>query len=109
MKAILYYVHDPMCSWCWGFTRVLNELLEKLPDDIQVIRLLCGLAPDTDSPMSPSMQNQIKSNWTRIEDSIPGVKFNYDFWRNNTPRRSTYPHAELLLQPGSKGRFMTSG
>ena len=80
MKAILYYVHDPMCSWCWGFSRALNELLENLPKDIEVCRLLGGLAADSDVPMPDSMQQHIKSNWSRIEDRIPGVKFNFDFW-----------------------------
>ena len=24
--AVLYYVHDPMCSWCWGFVPVQQQL-----------------------------------------------------------------------------------
>ena len=57
MKAKLYYVHDPMCSWCWGFSSALTGLLQKLPQDIKVIRLLGGLAPDSDIPMPDSMKN----------------------------------------------------
>ena len=70
MKAILFYVHDPMCSWCWGFSRTLGELLENLPAEIEVHRLLGGLAADTDLPMPDSMQQHIKSNWARIEDTF---------------------------------------
>ena len=103
MQPILYYVHDPMCSWCWGFSRTLDELLASLPDEIEVRRLLGGLAPDTDSPMPVSMQQHIKNNWTRIEDTIPDVKFNFDFWAKNSPRRSTYPACRAVIAARQQG------
>ena len=103
MKAILYYVHDPMCSWCWGFSHVLNELQKNLPKDIEVRRLLGGLAPDSDIPMPHSMQQYIKNNWSRIEDRIPGVKFNFDFWSKCIPRRSTYPACRAVIAARQQG------
>ena len=103
MQPILYYIHDPMCSWCWGFSSTLHKLLTSLPDEIEVRRLLGGLAPDSDIPMAISMQQQIKSNWTRIEDTIPGVKFNFDFWTKNTPRRSTYPACRAVIAARMQG------
>jgi putative protein-disulfide isomerase len=104
MKPILYYIHDPMCSWCWGFSRTINELLEHLPKEIEVHRLLGGLAVDTDALMPESMQEQIKSNWTRIEDTISDVKFNFDFWTNNIPRRSTYPACRAVIAARQQGK-----
>lgn len=104
MKTILYYVHDPMCSWCWGFSRALNEVLESLPKDIDVQRLLGGLAPDSDVPMPENMQRQIKSNWTQIEDKISGVKFNYEFWNKCIPRRSTYPACRAVIAARQQGQ-----
>ena len=104
MKTILYYVHDPMCSWCWGFSRVLNEVLETLPKDFEVHRLLGGLAPDSDVPMPENMQRQIKSNWTQIEDKISGVKFNYEFWNKCIPRRSTYPACRAVIAARQQGQ-----
>ncbi|GMR16266.1 MAG: DsbA family protein [Gammaproteobacteria bacterium] len=103
MKPVLFYIHDPMCSWCWGFTQTLNKLLEHLPEDIEVKRLLGGLAPDTDIPMPESMQEYVKSNWLRIEDTIPGIKFNFDFWSENTPRRSTYPACRAVIAARQQG------
>ena len=103
MKATLYYVHDPMCSWCWGFSRTLEELLENLPKEIKVQRLLGGLAPDSNIPMSLSMQESIKSSWHHIEDTIPSVKFNFDFWKNNIPRRSTYPACRAVIAARKQG------
>ena len=103
MKTILYYVHDPMCSWCWGFTSALNELLENLPKEIEVHRLLGGLASDSDLPMPDFMQQQIKNNWSQIQDTISGVKFNFDFWSNNIPRRSTYLACRAIIAAREQG------
>lgn len=97
MRATLYYVHDPMCSWCWAFAPTLEELLEKLPPEIEVKRLLGGLAPDTDEPMPEAMREQLQLTWQRIEQTVPGTRFNFDFWRRNTPRRATYPACRALL------------
>jgi len=104
MKATLYYIYDPMCSWCWGFSRVLNELLDKTPQEIEVRPLLGGLAPDSDITMPESMQQSIKENWSRIEKSIPDVKFNFDFWRKNIPRRSTYPACRAVIAARIQGK-----
>ena len=104
MNPILYYVHDPMCSWCWGFSHTLNELLDNLPKEIIVQRLLGGLAMDSDSPMPDAMQQQIKNNWLRIEDTIPGVKFNFDFWSQCFPRRSTYPACRAVIAARKQGK-----
>ena len=103
MQPVLYYVHDPMCSWCWGFSRTLKKLLASLPGEIEVRRLLGGLAADTDAPMPARMQQHIKNNWTRIEDTILGVKFNFDFWTENTPRRSTYPACRAVIAARQQG------
>ena len=104
MKTTLYYIHDPMCSWCWGFTQSLNGLLENLPSEVEIKRILGGLAPDSNTTMPQSMQQQIKSNWSRIEDTISGIKFNYDFWSECTPRRSTYPACRAVLAARRQGK-----
>lgn len=97
MNPTLYYVHDPMCSWCWGFNHTYNELLRHLPKNIEVKRLLGGLAADSDIPMPDSIQQTVKNNWLRIEDTIPNVKFNFDFWNKTIPRRSTYPACRAVI------------
>lgn len=103
MKAILYYIHDPMCSWCWGFSRVLKELSDNLPANVEIHRILGGLAPDTDLPMPDTMKIQIKNNWHRIEDTISGVKFNFEFWEKNIARRSTYPACRAVIAAREQG------
>jgi len=93
----LYYVHDPMCSWCWGFRQVWQQIQKSLPSALEVRYLLGGLAPDSDELMHASLQQSIRETWRRIEQQIPGTQFNHDFWVKCQPRRSTYPSCRAVM------------
>ncbi|MCL9774473.1 DsbA family protein [Vibrio methylphosphonaticus] len=95
-KATLYYVYDPMCSWCWGFKSTWDTIQSTLKQDVAIQYVLGGLAPDTDIAMPETMQRQIASYWQRIEQEL-GAVFNYEFWSKNTPRRATYPACRAIL------------
>lgn len=99
----LYYFHDPMCSWCWGYRPVWQQLKAALPADIKVENVLGGLAPDTDAPMPDELKKQIQAHWRRIRMEL-GTAFNFDFWSNNTPRRSTYPACRAVLAADRQGQ-----
>ena len=103
MSKTLVYVHDPMCSWCWGFEPTRRAIVAGLPADMQLCRLLGGLAPDSEQPMPESMRAALQQTWRRIETMIPGTRFNYDFWTNNTPRRSTYPANRAVIAARLQG------
>jgi len=98
-----YYVHDPMCSWCWAhlpqwtlFEQALNRL------DIPVQYVLGGLAPDSDVPMPVEQIAAVSGYWKKIE-ALLGTQFNHDFWTENTPRRSTYPACRAVLAASWQG------
>jgi putative protein-disulfide isomerase len=103
MNTSLYYIHDPLCSWCYAFKTRLSALKQALPPDIEFKRLLGGLAPDSTEPMPLALQQSIQQAWHRIEQTVPGVKFNFAFWSNNTPIRSTYPACRSLLAARKQG------
>lgn len=93
----LYYIYDPMCSWCWGFRPVWRELEKNLPTGIKLISWVGGLAPDSEEPMVESLSNHLQETWRHIQQTIPGTEFNFDFWSRNTPRRSTYPACRAVI------------
>ncbi len=97
MADTLYYVHDPMCSWCWGFSQTWNTIRDNLPQQVATQFVLGGLAPDSNEPMPPTMQHYLQQTWQQIEHAIPGTQFNHEFWSTNTPRRSTYPSCRAVL------------
>ncbi len=96
-QPTLLYVHDPMCSWCWGFRPTLTRLLEDLPPELGFRRLLGGLAPDTDQPMPEALREQLQQTWRRIEERIPGTRFNHAFWTSCLPRRATWPACRAVI------------
>ena len=102
-KPVLYYFHDPMCSWCWGFKPVLNELIKNISDVVEIEYILGGLAKDSEATMPVEMQSQIENTWRRIQQTIPGTQFNFDFWKNCTPRRSTYPACRAVIAAKQQG------
>ena len=93
----LYYIHDPMCSWCWAFKPTWHKVLKELPSRINVYYLLGGLAHDSDLPMPLDTQKYVKGNWIKIQKNVPGTEFNYDFWTLNEPRRSTYLSCRAVI------------
>ena len=64
MSATLHHVHDPMCSWCWGFESTRQAIFDALDDRLQIRRLVGGLAPDSDAPMPESMQQMLQQSET---------------------------------------------
>ena len=96
-STTLFYIHDPMCSWCWGFSHTWNKVKNSLPSEINVQYVLGGLAPDSSEVMPNKMREYIQMNWHKIEQKIPGVSFNYTFWDSCTPKRSTYPACRAVI------------
>jgi len=94
---ILYYVHDPMCSWCWGFSPTWQKIRTALQNEVEIKYLLGGLAPDSNVEMPESMQRDIAGYWKKIQQHIPGTEFNFDFWQKCSPRRSTYPACRAVI------------
>jgi putative protein-disulfide isomerase len=86
----LYYVADPMCSWCWGFQPILTQVKAALPNEVPLVYVMGGLARDSDEPMPDEIQSYVKGAWRQVTAET-GVSFNWDFWEVCQPRRSTYP------------------
>jgi len=97
MQTTLYYVHDPMCSWCWGFEPTRARLLTALKGRVPIQRLVGGLATDSAAPMPDAMRMGLQQTWSRIQQVIPGTEFNFDFWTDCAPRRSTYPSNRAVI------------
>ena len=99
----LFYVHDPMCSWCYAFAPVWERVHGELADRVAIGTVLGGLAPDSDTLMPADMRERIRGTWQRIESVVPGTQFNYDFWEDCEPRRSTYPSCRAVIAARDQG------
>lgn len=103
MKNTLYYIHDPMCSWCYAFKSVLTKLRQQLPTNLHFQTVIGGLAADSNEVMPEETQKMVQHAWHRIEKLCPEIQFNFDFWHQTTPIRSTYPACRALLAAKQQG------
>ncbi|MFT7673170.1 MAG: putative protein-disulfide isomerase [Gammaproteobacteria bacterium] len=103
MNTRLIVVHDPMCSWCWGFAPVLARITSELDGKLPIEKYLGGLAPDSDQPMPENMMQSLEQTWQHIQHRIPGTEFNFSFWTDCKPRRSTYPACRAVIAARQQG------
>ena len=97
-----------MCSWCWGFKPVLQLFEQALTAyPIEFNYIVGGLAPDSDMPMPIALQQRLQATWQKIQQTIPGTRFNYDFWQQCQPRRSTYRACRAVLAAQFQGQYFT--
>ncbi|NOQ88490.1 MAG: DsbA family protein, partial [Gammaproteobacteria bacterium] len=47
--------------------------------------------------MPEELQHTISNTWKNIQQEIPGIEFNYNFWTQCQPRRSTYPACRAII------------
>lgn len=76
-KPIVWYVADPMCSWCWGFSPVVERLKQHYRDNIQFALILGGLRPYTQQPVTDESRREILQHWHEVH-RMTGQEFNFD-------------------------------
>ena len=75
-QAILWYFADPMCSWCWGFSPVINQIKNDYNDKLQIALNLGGLRPGTTEVVSDKMRDEILHHWHEVH-KMSGQEFNF--------------------------------
>lgn len=108
----IIYVGDPMCSWCWGFSPVLNRIRADY-DAVAPMRVVVGglRAFDAD-PMSEDYKAMIRSHWEHVAEAT-GQPFNYAFFDRQGFVLDTEPACRATvtvrnIKPGSVWPFYES-
>ena len=73
---ILWYFADPMCSWCWGFSPVIEALRDAYRDRVKIALVLGGLRHET-VPMTPAQRDEILHHWRAVHERS-GQPFRFD-------------------------------
>jgi len=82
MEREIIYVGDPMCSWCWGFSPVLQKIADQYGKTAPMRLVVGGLhAFDTD-PMNDEYKARIKHHWEQVAEAT-GQPFNYAFFERD--------------------------
>lgn len=74
---ILWYFADPMCSWCWGFSPVMEAVREAYHERLKIALVLGGLRPGTATPMTAAARDEILHHWHQVH-ARSGQPFQFD-------------------------------
>ena len=70
----LIYIADPMCSWCYGFSKELSLLMSMLPN-VPLRIVVGGVRAGETAVMTEEMKQFRLSHWERVE-KVSGLVFN---------------------------------
>ena len=65
----LIYFSDPMCSWCYGFSPVIEDIRRAYGDALPIRVVMGGLRPGTDKPMTPQAAAEIAGHWAHVHEA----------------------------------------
>lgn len=94
-QQILYFA-DPMCSWCWGFSPVVDAIQKKFGDDLPVRLLLGGLRPGTTEPLDGKSKDSIREHWDHVHDAT-GQPFDHAFFEREGFVYDTEPPSRAIV------------
>ena len=97
---ILLYFADPMCSWCWGFTPVIDEIKKCYADDFKVALVLGGLRPGSRETLTTSLRSEILHHWHEVHKRT-GQTFNFDEAMPDGFVYDTEPPSRAVVTMGS--------
>jgi len=63
---LLLYFADPMCSWCWGFSPVIDEIKKRYDNEFKIALILGGLRPWSTEPIASTMRTEILHHWHEV-------------------------------------------
>ncbi|MDB5480658.1 MAG: protein-disulfide isomerase [Caulobacteraceae bacterium] len=65
----LVYFADPMCSWCWGFSAVIEAIDEVWGDTLPIRLVMGGLRPGTTEPMTEAAKTELRGHWRQVTEA----------------------------------------
>jgi putative protein-disulfide isomerase len=76
-SPILWYFADPMCSWCWGFSPVIEALRGETRERMKIALVLGGLRPGETAPMTAAGREDILHHWHQVHERT-GQPFRFE-------------------------------
>lgn len=111
-RKTLWYVADPMCSWCWGFSPVVEAIRREYRDRLGMELLLGGLRPGTRHALPAAQREEILHHWHAVRQAT-GQPFQFEGalppgFIYDTEPASRAVVAVSLLHPGEVFAFFRS-
>jgi putative protein-disulfide isomerase len=92
----LIYFADPMCSWCYGFSPVIEEIRRAFGRALPVRVIMGGLRPGTEQPMTAEAKREVLGHWTHVREAT-GLAFDEHALDRDDFRYDTDPGARAVV------------
>jgi putative protein-disulfide isomerase len=92
----LIYFADPMCSWCYGFSPVIEEIRRAFGRALPVKVVMGGLRPGTEQPMTPEAKREVLGHWSHVHEAT-GLPFDEHALDRAGFRYDTDPGARAVV------------
>jgi putative protein-disulfide isomerase len=93
-KSLIYFA-DPMCSWCWGFAPVIQQVRDTF-SDLPIQMLMGGLSPGNTQIMDDAAKQEIKQHWQHVNEAS-GQPFDYEFFQRSDFIYDTEPASRAVI------------
>jgi putative protein-disulfide isomerase len=91
----LIYFADPMCSWCYGFSPELTQVLDQLDDSTGFSIVLGGLRPYGTETMA-QLGDFLQEHWQEVNERSEQI-FNYDILKEDAFVYDTEPACRAVV------------
>lgn len=94
-KQLIYFA-DPMCSWCWGFSPVMTQMLETYGDSLILHMIMGGLRAGNTVPMDDDQKAYIRGHWKHVAERS-GQPFHWAFFERDGFVYDTEPACRAVV------------
>ncbi len=92
----LIFVIDPMCSWCWGFHPVMEELRHKYSNSYKFSLIAGGLRTSGQMEWNEQSKMYLKQNWDAVAKRT-GQPFSTKLLNKPIFDYNTYPACKAII------------
>jgi putative protein-disulfide isomerase len=96
MQKELIFVLDPMCSWCWGFAPVIDELQSTFGDEYRFSLVLGGLRTKGEMSWNEMSREYLKGHWRQVSQRT-GQMFSDRLFEKESFDYDTYPASKAVI------------
>lgn len=96
MSKHFLYVADPMCSWCWGFSPVIDKIEEIFGETAPVRVMVGGLRPGTPHAMRDKDKEAVREHWEHVQEAS-GQPFDFGFFDQDGFIYDTEPSCRAVV------------
>jgi putative protein-disulfide isomerase len=92
----LIFVIDPLCSWCWGFHPVMEELRAKHANKFHFSLVVGGLRTKGQMPWTEESKNYLAQNWNAVAKQTQ-QPFSFSLLNREIFDYDTYPACRAIV------------